>query len=46
MLVEGLISEIITLARQKNGRVISFKVAIGELAQFENSLFEELLGKL
>ena len=46
VLVEGLISEVRDLAHQKNGRVIGFKVALGELAQFENSLIEELLFQL
>ena len=46
VLVEGLISEVLDLAHQKKGRVIGFKVAIGELAQFENSLIEELLFQL
>lgn len=46
VLVEGLISEVRELAHQKKGRVIGFKIAIGELAQFENSLIEELLFQL
>ena len=46
VLVEGLISEVLELAHQKKGRVIGFKVAIGELAQFKNSLIEELLFQL
>jgi hydrogenase nickel incorporation protein HypA/HybF len=45
-LAEGIVSAVLDLARKKGGRVIGFKVAIGELAQFDKRLIEDLLREL
>ena len=45
-LAEGIISTVLDLAREKGGRVLGFKVAIGELAQFDKGLIRDLLAEL
>lgn len=45
-LAEGIVSAILELAHKRKGRVIGFKVAVGELSQFDKRLIEELLIKL
>ena len=45
-LTEGIVSFVLDLARKKGERVVGFTVAIGELAQFNRTLIEDLLPKL
>lgn len=45
-LVEGIISYILEIARKKGGYVVSFKVVIGEFAQFDKGLIKDLLTEL
>ncbi|MGB9659726.1 MAG: hydrogenase/urease maturation nickel metallochaperone HypA [Nitrososphaerales archaeon] len=45
-LVEGIISHVIDFAHERKGHVVSFKVAVGEFAQFDKRLIRELLVEL
>ncbi|MEM2873110.1 MAG: hydrogenase/urease maturation nickel metallochaperone HypA [Nitrososphaerales archaeon] len=45
-LVEGIISNVIDFAHERKGHVVSFKVAIGEFAQFDKKLIKDLLVEL
>ena len=42
-LVEGIIDGVSEVARKRRGRVLSFRVKVGELAQFDLGLIKELL---
>lgn len=45
-LAEGIVSAVLDLAFKRGGRITGFKVAIGELAQFDKRLIEDLLIEL
>ncbi|MEM3382918.1 MAG: hydrogenase/urease maturation nickel metallochaperone HypA [Nitrososphaerales archaeon] len=45
-LVEGIISYILDIVHEKGGHVVSFKVVIGEFAQFDKNLIKDLLLEL
>lgn len=45
-LVEGIVSAVLDLAREREGRIVGFKVAIGELAQFDKRMIRDLLAEL
>ncbi|MEM3437448.1 MAG: hydrogenase/urease maturation nickel metallochaperone HypA [Nitrososphaerales archaeon] len=45
-LVEGIISYVLDIAHEKGRHVVSFKVVIGEFAQFNKDLIEDLLVEL
>lgn len=45
-LVEGIIDAVQDTARERNGKVRSFNVLVGELAQFDVRLIRELLAEL
>ena len=46
MLVEGIISSVMELAAGESKRILSFKVIIGELAQYDVNLVEYLIDEL
>ncbi len=45
-LVQGIIDAVQAMAGEKRGRVLSFEVKVGELAQFDLGLVRELLNEL
>jgi len=45
-LVEGIISYVLDIANKRGGHIVSFKVTIGEFAQFDKSLIKDLLVEL
>lgn len=46
MIVSGIIEAVSNYAKQEGGRVVRFKVAVGELASFSIELIRELLRNL